>query len=279
VLLHVTRALAARSKTGRLCFAGGVALNCLANGRIARESGYDEVFVPAAPGDGGTSLGAALHWHHVVQGQPRRVAGVSPYLGCAYDDAAATRALSGLDARRAADVAAEAARLVAEGRVIGWFQGRSEMGPRALGARSVLADPRSPTVARRLNGEIKKREPFRPFAPSVLAGREGAIFDGRSASPYMSFALPVRAGERERVPAVLQVDGTSRIHTVERDGLPVYHRMLERFEELTGLPLVLNTSFNCHAPIVETPEHAVAAYREMGLDALVIGDWVLERSR
>lgn len=278
VMLHVTRDLARRSKTGRLCFAGGVALNCLANGRIARESGYREVFVPAAPGDGGTSLGAALYHHHVVAGSPRVAGSVSPYLGCEYPDGEVSRALAGTAARRVDDVAAAAARLVAQGKVIGWFQGRSEMGPRALGARSVLADPRSPTVAARLNGAIKMREPFRPFAPSVLAGREDAIFDGTAASPYMSFALPVRASARARVPAVLQVDGSSRIHTVEPDALPVYRRMLERFEELSGLPLVLNTSFNRHAPIVETPEHAVSAFGEMGLDALAIGDWILERA-
>jgi carbamoyltransferase len=291
VLLHVTRGMATRSRTGRLCFGGGVALNCLANGRIALESGYREVFVPAAPGDGGTSLGAALH-HARALGELAAVpgaraggssggggGGVSAFLGCEYADSRIVRALdqAGLPARRVDDVAAEAARLIAAGAVVGWYQGRSEMGPRALGSRSVLADPRSRTVAGRLNSVIKQREPFRPYAPSVLASRVGSIFEGTAASPFMSFALRVRPDRRDDVPAVLQVDGTARLQTVTRAQHPRYHRLIERFEELTGVPLVLNTSFNRRAPIVETPDHAVEFYRTMQLDALAIGDHLVVR--
>ena len=261
----------------KLCLAGGVALNAVLNGKILAETDVEELFVQPAASDSGAALGAALHLHHALPGTRRAPALHDVYLGPGYDDDAIARALAaeGLACERVADPAGRAAALLAEGKVIGWFQGRMEYGPRALGNRSILADPRRAETKDLLNAKIKFREAFRPFAPAVLAERAGEFFEGAEGGrfPFMTVVLPVRPEKRGVIPAVTHFDGTGRLQTVERETNGRFHALIEAFERLTGVPVVLNTSFNLAGePIVCTPADAVSTFRRSGLDALVAGD-------
>jgi carbamoyltransferase len=271
-LLHIVGALRRRYPVRYLAYAGGVALNCVANGRLAREAGFDGVFVPPNPDDGGVPLGAAMYYHHAVLGRPRLAPLVHPFHGTEYGGDDADRALAGLPFRRVEDPAEEAAALLAEGRTVAWFQGRMEMGPRALGNRSILADPRPDGMRDHLNRNVKHREEYRPYAPSILAEAAGRWFPDAPPSPFMSFAGRIDPQYQTRVPAVIHVDGTARLQTVQADAHPLYHRLISAFARRTGVPLVLNTSLNDSTPICATPEDAVACFRGTNLDALVVGD-------
>jgi carbamoyltransferase len=188
----------------------------------------------------------------------------------------ALRAASDIEFKKSDDIAAECAALVANGRIIGWVQGGAEFGPRALGHRSILADPRTPASKERLDAEIKRREWFRPYAPSVLAEHADEYFEMLGPSPYMLLAVNTRPAMRDKVPSIVHVDGSARVQTVERDVEPLYHRLISRFHEITGIPLVLNTSFNGYGePMVETAEDAVQAMQSMGLDAVAVGDYLV----
>ncbi|MCE9637346.1 MAG: carbamoyltransferase [Planctomycetes bacterium] len=278
VVLAAARRLRAESACPRLVMAGGVALNCVANGRLARERIFDEIYIQPAAGDNGASLGAALHVTHRRLGVPRRGPMRSVYLGPAFDatDTLAAAAARGLDPLQPADVVEYAADLLAAGNVIGWMQGRMEYGPRALGNRSILADPTRPEMKDRVNRLVKFRESFRPFAPSVPLECVADWFDGAQASPHMLLAFPVREGVRTRLPAVTHVDGTARVQTVTTDENARFHRLLHAFGRRTGVPVLLNTSFNVRGePIVCTPAEAVEALLRTGLDAVVIGDLVI----
>ena len=282
VLLHVARALRARTGERRLCLAGGVALNCVANSRLAEEAGFDEVFVQPAAGDNGTSLGAALYVAHQVEGLPRREVMESDALGPSFTDAEVARTLdeAGLDYEACPDVAAAVARLLADGEVVGWFQGRAEFGPRALGQRSILADPRSRAVKARLDGTIKRREPFRPYAPSVLREAHHDFFAGPGDSPFMIRSFAVRPEKRDLVPAIVHVDGSARVQTVEARVKPLFHRLISEFARLTGVPVVLNTSFNAKGePMVCSVDDALRCYHATGLDALAVGSFLLRKRR
>jgi carbamoyltransferase len=280
-LLVLARFLREQTGADALCLAGGVALNCVANGRLARDSGFSRFFVQPAANDAGTSLGAALHVAHYELGTTDRYVMHHPYLGPAYDDAALRRALdaAGLPYQRAQDVAATTARLVAGGKMVGWFQGALEAGPRALGNRSILADPRNAAVKDMINLRAKHREYWRPFSPSVLAEEAADWFEvaGESLSHgFMSFTYPVRAERRAAIPAVLSADGHARAQLVSPRLNPRYHRLISEFRALTGVPVVLNTSFNGPGePLVCSPEEAVDRYRDSALDALVLGDLVV----
>ena len=261
----------------RLCLSGGVALNCVTNSLISRMTGYSEIFIPSAPHDAGTAIGAALMVHCAERGARWPIGGASPYLGPEFSDREVMAAVkaAGLKPRKCKDTAREAADMVADGNIVGWFQGRMEFGPRALGNRSLLADPRRPDTRAILNRRVKHREDFRPFAPSVLAERAEEWFDIGPVSAsheLMLFACPARLGYAERIPAVIHEDGTARVQLVRRAANPRYHALISRFYERTGVPLVLNTSFNDSEPIVCTPAHAIATFRGAGLDALFIGD-------
>lgn len=263
----------------RLCLAGGVALNCAMNSRLARLPGVAGMFVDPASHDAGTALGAALEAAH-HRGAPlpaRRLR--SAALGPAYDGEACIRACAaaGVHPRRVDDIAAEVAERLARGQVVAWFQGALEVGPRALGQRSLLADPRRADMQERLNA-MKSRERWRPFAPSILSGHEEAWFEESFDSPFMLFTFSVRPERREAVPAIVHVDGTTRPQSVHPDVLPRYARVLEKFAALTGVPMVVNTSFNGRGePIVCTPEHAIACFRRIGADALALEDLLVER--
>jgi len=261
----------------RLCVAGGVALNCVTNSLIRQMSGFSDIFIPSAPHDAGTAIGAALVVHCAQRGANPPMGGASPYLGPEFNEREVMAAVkaAGLTPRRCKDAAREAADMIADGNIVGWFQGRMEFGPRALGNRSLLADPRRPDTRAILNRRIKHREDFRPFAPSVLAEKADEWFEvgpHLSSHEYMLFACPTKADRRDRIPAVIHQDGTARVQLVRRAANPRFHALISRFHERTGVPIVLNTSFNDSEPIVCSPAHAIATFRSTGIDALFMGD-------
>jgi carbamoyltransferase len=262
-----------------LCLAGGVALNCRMNEALRRRFLPEAMFVQPAANDAGTALGAALEACARLDSSFQPAAMKDALLGPAFSEADIRAALEGAGLRfvRPRDLCAEAAGLLAQGKVLGWFQGRMEFGPRALGGRSIIADPRPSGMHSRVN-RIKDRHPWRPFGPSILAGREGEWFAGGFDSRFMLFTVPVLKERASRIPAVLHSDGTTRPQSVHRDRQPLYHRLIREFERLTGVPMILNTSFNRRGePIVCTPQDAVAAFSGLGLDALVIGPFIASR--
>jgi carbamoyltransferase len=281
LVLALARALHGVSPSENLCLAGGVALNCLSNRKLLEEGPFRNLFVQPAANDAGTALGAALALS--AQLGEARVAGLeSCCLGPEYSAQAIQAALQrrGASYKRVDSIEWEAARLIAAGAVVAWFQGRMEFGPRALGSRSLLADPRDPATAQDLNLRIKHRESFRPFAASVLDEEAEEWFEIQrrsAASDFMLIAYPARAEVRERVPAVLHVDGTSRIQTVRRSASPRYHRLISCFRDLTGVPMLLNTSFNDSEPIACTPDDALDTFQKTQIDHLAIGDFMVSR--
>jgi carbamoyltransferase len=274
-----------RQETGQstVCLAGGVALNCAANGKLFARTGYKDVFVQPAAHDAGTSIGAALWVQHQVLGQPRGYVMREVYSGPEeFGDEEIGRELERAGTRQEklgedalADRVSEA---IAEGQIVGWFQGRMEFGPRALGHRSILADPRREDVKETLNLRIKYREPFRPFCPSVLREAAGEWFTVDYESPYMVMAYPIREEKRALVPGVVHADGTGRLQTVERDVNPLYWKLIRRFGERTGVPILINTSFNENEPIVRTPGEALDCFLRTEMDMLVLGPYVLRKS-
>jgi carbamoyltransferase len=279
--LHLLRTLWERTEEPALCLAGGVALNAVANGLIRLETPFEEVYVQPAAGDSGTAVGAAYFVLHQVLGRPRTFSMRHAYTGPQYADeeCAAAIAAAGLESELLPDdeLFPRIAGRIAEGEVVGWFQGRMEFGPRALGNRSIVVDPRRHDMKDILNARIKHREPFRPFAPSILAEATADWFEQDYTSPFMVLVYKTRADKRDKIPAVNHVDDTGRLQTVEREVSPRYHRLIEEFARLTNVPLVLNTSFNENEPIVMTPEHAVACFAKTKMDVLVLGNRVVAR--
>ena len=278
VLVELAGWLHARTGHRDLVLAGGVALNCVANSRIWRETAFERVWVQPASGDSGTALGAALQAARELGDRPAPIRTAA--LGRGWDDDALEARLrtAGVPFERPDDVAATVADVLAANGVVAWFQGRSEFGPRALGHRSLLADPRHPANLEKLN-DIKGREQFRPVAPMVLAERAAEIFEGGPIpSPFMLFTHRVRPGWPERIPAVVHVDGTARIQTVDRDDEPLVARMLEAFEARTGVPVVVNTSLNTAGrPMVDDPRDALECFGSAPVDLLAIGSFVVRR--
>jgi len=305
-VLRITRALAAEGASRNLCLAGGVALNCVANGKVLRDGRFERLWIQPAAGDAGGALGAALAAHHQFQDQPRKRDGGGRdamrggYLGPAFDDDETARRLSVAGARftRLDDDALieTAATAIAEGKALGWFQGRMEFGPRALGGRSILGDARSPTMQSVLNLKVKFRESFRPFAPSVLREDVADWFDLDDDSPYMLLVAAVAAKRRRamtaeeqalfgidklkvprsEIPAVTHVDYSARVQTVHAETNPRYHALITRFKAKTGCPVVVNTSFNVRGePIVCTPEDAFHCFMGTGIEALAVGNCFL----
>ncbi len=268
-----------RSGEDVLCLAGGVALNCVMNARLRDDGPFREVWVQPAAGDAGTALGAALWIDATDNAIGRAYQMDNVFLGPSYDDDEIESFLlrSKLAYRRLDNVAERVADILVQNRVIGWFQHRMEFGPRALGARSILASPLDPGMQARLN-EIKDREDFRPVAPVVLEEEAGAWFEGAQTSPFMLFVHNVRSECADRIPAVRHVDGTARIQTINRDQHPRYYDLLKAFQQRTGVPILVNTSFNTRGePIVCSPRDAIEAFWSSPLDALVIGSFLLEK--
>ena len=278
VLLDLAVWLFERTGDRDLVMAGGVALNCVANSRLWREGPFERIWVQPASGDSGTALGAAMQVAFELGDAvaPMRTAA----LGSGFEDCELERALdvAAVGHERPDDVAGAVAEALADNGVVAWFQGRSEFGPRALGHRSLLADPRRPENLEKLN-DIKGREQFRPVAPMVLAERAAEIFAGPLPSPYMLFTHDVRPEWRDRIAAVVHVDGSARIQTVDRATEPLVARMLERFEALTGVPVVVNTSLNTAGrPMVDTPRDALECFGSSPVDALAIGPYLVSRA-
>ncbi len=270
-----------------LCMAGGVGLNCVANWRILKEAGFDDIFIQPAAGDSGGALGTAFYIYNAALKNPRVFTMQHAFWGPSFDDDAIKATLEEADAsfetiRDEEELLRRTAAMIADGKVIGWYQGRLEFGPRALGARSLLADPRKPESKDIINAKVKFREAFRPFAPAVLKERAHEFFDmpeGMEA-PYMLLVPKVREEMRDVIPAVTHEDGTGRVQTVTEDQHGRYYRLIRAFGELTGVPVVINTSFNVRGePIVCTPQDAYNTFVNTGIDALVIGDHLVVQKR
>jgi len=289
VLLNMAQQVHKEFGIKRLCMAGGVALNSVANGRILRETPIEELYIQPSAGDGGGAIGAALYAYHTVLGKPRQFVMEHAYWGQEHDagDTQAFLKQNGIPYERLDQEEKLIERVVdnlQRGKVVGWSQGKFEWGPRALGNRSILADPRRTEMKDIVNVKIKFREPFRPFAPSVLSEKAEDYFvlpDAPRHYParFMLYVVDVKEDKRETIPAITHVDGTGRLQTVHKKFNPKYYRLIETFGEATGVPIVLNTSFNLKGePIVNTPEEAFNTFRRSGMDTLVLGNYLIEKS-
>src|SRR5438093_478794 len=287
LVVNMARALQRQTGLRRLCIAGGVGLNSVANARILRETEFEELYVHPAAGDSGGAVGAALYAYHSMLGKPRGFVMEHAYWGQRYSDDEVRAFLDGeglryerLDDDRLLDRTVEA---LAEGKVVGWFQDRFEWGPRALGNRSILADPRRAEMKDIVNTKIKFREPYRPFAPSVLSEHVHTYFDAPGVerqypARFMLLVVDVQPSKRDVIPAVTHVDGTGRLQAVIREFDPRYYGLIERFAQATGVPVILNTSFNLRgAPIVNTPREAYSTFMQSGMDALVLGNCLIRK--
>jgi len=276
-VLNMARHVQTETGLKRLCLSGGVALNSVANGRLLREGPFEDIFVQPAAGDAGSALGAAYLAFHAVTDNAGRHPLTSVYLGPEYGS---NQIQAALDQARLTctelpgdELFRKTARLLAEGKVVGWFQGRMEFGPRALGNRSILADPRRAEMKDHLNQRIKFREAFRPFAPAVIDNARSEFFELDRPSPYMLMTVPVKSN---KIPAVTHVDGSARVQTVSPEANPRFHTLLEAFGRLTGIPVLLNTSLNIRGePIAMTPEDAIRCFTDSGLDCLVLGNFLV----
>lgn len=278
ILKGILEYLKANSGSDNLCICGGVALNCAANGAMLSKDIYSNIYVPFAPGDCGCSIGAAVAYSILINGKTKYQ--ISPYLGPEYPDNEIEKYLIESDLNYSIcgdeqDLCCRTAQLIADESIIGWFQGRMELGPRALGNRSILADARNPEMKDMVNSRIKFREAFRPFAPSVMEEYADSCFAGCIKSPYMMFTYPVTT---KILPATTHLDETARVQTVSESDNPKYYKLLKTFKTLTGCPAILNTSFNVMGePIVCTPSDAIATFKKSGLDYLVIGNFIVKK--
>jgi carbamoyltransferase len=281
IVLGLLRTIAQKTGLKDLCLAGGVALNCTMNGKILSDTPFERVYIQPASYDAGTSLGAALYVKHQTLGAPRDFVMDHVYWGLDYSPDACRAALEahGLCYRELGDeeLADEAATLIAAGNIVGWYQGRFEWGPRALGNRSIVCDPRNAAMKDHLNKRIKHRESFRPFAPSVLEERAGDWFEQADPSPFMLMTCQVRREKQMLVPAITHVDGTARQQTVSRATNPKYWALIHAFERKTGVPVVLNTSFNENEPVVNTPDEAISCFLRNDMDVLALGPFLVVR--
>jgi len=286
VYLGMLKKLAARTSAKAVCLAGGVAFNCVANGKIFDATPFEQVHVDPAAGDAGLAVGAAFYVWHQILGKPRSFVLDHPYWGPAYSAEEIQSAIRSSPVSQGGHSIAElpeeellrrTAAIIADGKILGWYQGRAEWGPRALGNRSIVADPRRPEMKEILNRRIKHREIFRPFAPSILAEKTGEWFEKSHPSPFMNLAYSVRPEKRDKIPAPTHVDGSGRLQTVTREANPRYYALIQEFEKQTGVPVVLNTSFNDNEPIVCRPEEALDCYLRTQMDALVLGGTLITR--
>jgi len=283
-VMALVRRLKRKVPSDNLCFAGGVALNCVTNDLIRRSGEFSDLFIPSAPHDAGTAVGAALVVHCAKEETSPERGNSTPFLGPAYSrrEILAAVTSAGFTPRRSKSPARDAADMIADGKIVAWFQGRMEFGPRALGNRSLLADPRRPDMRNILNRMVKHREDFRPFAPSVLAEHADEWFEvgaHLASHEFMLFACRVKPERRDRIPAVLHHDGSARVQLVSRKFNPRFHELISSFFARTGVPMVVNTSFNDSEPIVCTPTDAIVTFRKSGIDALFMDDVYLAAQR
>ena len=278
IVLHITHYLYKITGEQNLCIAGGVGLNSVMNYHLLKNSPFDDIFIQPASNDDGNALGSAFYIHNTILGNPRTFVMEDVDFGPGFSDEEIQSTLDRclVKYQSCPDIAKTVAELLVEGKVVGWFQGRMEMGPRALGYRSILADPRSDEMKDVLNKAIKFRQEFRPFAPSVLEEEANKYFEIEQKSPFMLFVTPVRPERKSEIPAVTHVDGTARPHTVSRNSNPLYWQLIKEFHNITGVPMIVNTSFNVRGePIVCKPMDAVRCFYGSGMQALAIGKFLL----
>jgi carbamoyltransferase len=287
---HVLNDLYERTRLKTLCLAGGCALNSVANGQLCERTPFERLYVPPVGGDAGGAIGAAYVVWHELLGRPLSFVMNRADWGPAFSDAEIAAELERQHERLTAshwqithcaseeELCRETAEMIAAGRIVGWFQGRMELGARALGQRSILADPRRPEMKEVLNHRIKRRESFRPFAPSVLEAAVGQYFEKDHPSPFMTMTYRVKADKQTVIPAPTHVDGSGRVQTVNAASQPLYARLLSAFERRTGVPVLLNTSFNEQEPIVCTPREAIECLLRIQMDGLAIGRFIVRRS-
>ena len=278
---HILNHLYQKTRSKRLALAGGVALNSVMNGKILLNTPFEEVYVQPAAGDSGTALGVCFWIENVLLQRPRAFTMGHAYTGPEYKNGQIERVVhsSGLKHRLLGDaeLTRAAAQAVADGKIVGWFQGRMEFGPRALGNRSIVVDPRRQEMKEVLNARIKKREPFRPFAPSILEDRVSEYFEQTHPAPTMLMVYQIKPEKRAAIPAVTHVDGSGRLQTVSREANPLYYDLIREFDRITGVPVVLNTSFNEDEPIVCTPDQAMDCFQRTRMDVLFLGNYMVER--
>ncbi|MCB0396643.1 MAG: hypothetical protein KDD36_08320 [Flavobacteriales bacterium] len=281
VIFHMATALQRKTGLKQLCLAGGVAQNSVANGKILAQTPFDELYVPPAGHDAGTSFGAALYVHNQVLKSPRVEAVWSAATGSRFrnEDVEACLKKHNLNFEKLEDdvLYDKVSECLLDGGVVGWFQGRAEFGPRALGHRSILCDPRRADAKDILNLKIKKRESFRPFAPSILAEYKDEYFEGADQVPFMEKVYVIKEDMRKKIPAVTHVDGTGRLQTVDKVHNKRYHHLISAFYKKSGVPIILNTSFNENEPIVNTPEEALQCYLRTSMDMIVLENYLVSR--
>lgn len=284
VIFHMAEDLYKKTGSKNLCITGGVAQNSVANGKIIDNTSFEHLFVPPAGHDGGTSVGSALFYYHNELGQPRSPFEHQAYTGSSFTNEEIgaylqTRDLKGFHVKKYSED--ELFEVVSDGLVngcvVGWFQGKAEFGPRALGNRSIIVDPSRPDAKDLLNSKIKRRESFRPFAPSILKEATAEYFERVDDVPYMEKVFKIKKEKRAQIPAVTHVDGTGRLQTVDKKDAPRYHRLISTFYKKSGVPILLNTSFNENEPIVNTPEHALECFLRTQMDMLVLENYVVSR--
>ena len=279
--LEICDFLYRKTKADYLVISGGVSLNSVMNGRIVRESPFKDVYVMPAAGDNGTAIGAAYYLHNGIFKKERNYIHLDPYVGTSYTNEEIEKILRGAKLAYTfhEDISEEAAKLLEQGRIIGWFQGRMEIGPRALGSRSILANPAFPDMKDKINAEVKFREAYRPFAPSAILDAKEDYFDLEVEAPFMLKVCNVLEEKQDVIPAVTHVDGSARLQTVRQELHPRYYEVIDKLGKKTGVPVVLNTSFNIQGePVVESPKDAIRCYFSTGLDALAIGNFMLTKN-
>ena len=282
IVLKMANHLHRKTRLPNLCLAGGVALNSVANGRVVRETPFENLFIQPAAGDAGGALGVASYVYHTLLGNKRNFQMEHAYWGPEYHSSDIRMFLENesipFREYNPSKLVELTAKLIAEGKVVGWFQGRMEFGPRALGNRSILGDPRNPVMKDILNRKIKFREAFRPFAPTVLEERVSEYFELNHLSPFMQLVAQVKVDRRREIPSATHVDGSARIQTIRRTQNPLFYDLISAFDEMTGCPLIINTSFNVRGePIVCTPREAYECFERTGIDILVLGEFVIDK--
>jgi carbamoyltransferase len=283
IILHLLQRLHTKTKCPNICLTGGVAMNSVANGKVTTATPFKNVYIPAGAADNGTSFGAAFYVWNRVLGKQRGFVQDHAYWGCASDAETCAQAIRDqqlpFDTYPTEELVDQTTELLLQGKVVGWFQGAMEFGARALGNRTLLADPRRTDMRDIINLRIKFREKFRPFAPSILEEHVGDWFEINEPAPYMEKVFPIRPAKRAIIPAVTHVDGTGRLQSVSKHTNPLYHALITRFFEKTGVPIVLNTSLNENEPIVRTPAEAISCFLRTDMDALVLGPHLIDRQR
>ena len=280
IYLHLISSLQKKTNGQNLILSGGSALNSVANGKVLQASGFSELFVPPMPDDSGISVGAALYAQNMILSKGSRVSMNNNYWGPEFSSDKIEKELNNykISHKKSGSIESDVAKLIADGKIVGWFQGSLEFGDRALGNRSILADPRDPEMKDKVNKTIKYRENFRPFAPSVLLERANEFFSDLVETPYMEKVLKIKDSFKEVLPAVTHVDGSCRLHTVEKSINPKFHKLISRFEEITQVPVLLNTSFNTNGEaMVCSPRDAIRTFYSSGLDVLAIGDFIIQK--